>query len=51
MNKPPTMEGFNIPADCLISTAEKSDEMDAEVTATFKNCAKLGNKTAIIKVK
>lgn len=47
---PPTMEGFDIPADFLISMAEKCDEMNAEITATFSDCGKLGGKTVVIKV-
>lgn len=49
-NGPTTMEGFDITADYLIAMAEKSNEMNAEVTATFSNCGKLGGKTVIIKV-
>lgn len=49
-DNPPNMEGFDITSDYLIAMAKKSDEMNAEVTATFYNCGKLGGKTVVIKV-
>jgi hypothetical protein len=45
-----TMEGFDIPADLLVSMANKNDKMKSIVTCTFSNCGKLGGKTVTIMV-
>lgn len=50
-DKPPTVEGFDITADFFVEMYERSVELNADVTATFERCGKLGNKTVVIIVK